>query len=283
MQTRQETQKSINATALSWQAFPTSEAGFLRAPVLVSGSHEAVLIDAGFTYPDAQVIVEAIQRSGKSLKSVYISVNDPDYYFNLPIISRAFPQAEIIAAPETVKLIQEKAPGKLATWSPQLGANGPAAVSDLVIPKPSSQSKLTVDGHAIEIITTKIAKDRGRYLWVPSLSAVFGGVAVFGGMYPWVADVSSLADRKAWIATLDGILARKPEIVVPGHIRANWPMDLSGVTYTRDFLIAFNEEDARSKDAAELIAAMRKRYPNDAMPISLEMGAKVVKHEMQWG
>ena len=41
--------------------------------------------------------------------------------------------------------------------------------------------------------------------------------------------------------------------------------------------------DSKLSVAALLITAMRKRYPNDAFPVSLELGAKVAKHEMQWG
>ncbi|GAA3096618.1 MBL fold metallo-hydrolase [Rhizobium viscosum] len=270
-------------SALSWQAFKANEAGFLRAPVLVSGKTEAVLIDSSFSFSDGKLVADAIKASGKRLTTVYITTNDPDYYFGLAPVHEAFPDARILAAPDTVALMREKAEGKIKAWSPVLGNDGPKAVSELIFPEATDVTSLSVDGEKLEIVTAPGIKDRGRYIWVPSLKAVFGGVAVFGGMYPWVADLPAADDRKAWRAALDGILARNPKIVVPGHTTAAWPTDASGVTYTRDYLIAFEAEAAKAADSKALIEAMKKLYPNDAMPISLELGAKVAKGEISWG
>lgn len=268
---------------LAWTAIRASEQGFLRAPVLVTGPTEAILIDAGFTYAHGKAVVDAVRASGKRLKMVYITVNDPDYYFNLPIIRAAFPDAPILAAPDTVAQMRRKAEGKIENWSPKLGDNGPRSVAELVFPEPSELRSLAIDGEAIDIITAPGLKDRGRYLWVPSLRAVFGGVPVFGGMYPWVADLPTVAERQAWVGALNGMLALQPRIVVAGHMTADWPTDTSGITYTRDYLIAFEAEAAKAANSAELIAAMTRRYPNQAMKISLELGAKVAKGEMTWG
>ncbi|BBK31261.1 glyoxylase-like metal-dependent hydrolase (beta-lactamase superfamily II) [Stella humosa] len=270
-------------TPLAWTAFPTSEAGFLRAPVLLTGATEAILIDAGFTYSDGAAVVEAIRQSGKRLATVYVSANDPDFYFSLVPIRKAFPAAQILAAPQTVELMRRKAAGKVKAWAGKLGANGPQSVDELVFPTASTADALFVDGQRLEIVETPGTNDRGRYLWVPSLQAVFGGVLVFGGMYPWVADTATAAERGAWLQALDGIAARKPRIVVPGHMVAGWPTDMTGVAFTRGYLVAFEQEAAKATDAAALIAAMRQRYPDAAMPVSLEIGAKVAKGEMRWG
>ncbi|WP_245306739.1 MULTISPECIES: hypothetical protein [unclassified Rhizobium] len=160
--------------------------------------------------------------------------------------------------------MRKKAEGKIKTWSPVLGDNGPKSVSDLIFPEASDINTLSVDGEKLEIITAPGLKDRGRYIWVPSLHAVFGGVAVFGGMYPWVVDLPTVEERNAWRAALDDILARKPKIVVPGHTTSTWPTDASSVSYTRDYLIAFDAEAAKAAASKALIAAMEKLYPNAA-------------------
>lgn len=268
---------------LAWTVFRSSEAGFLRAPVLVTGPTEAVLIDANFNYADGKMVADAIQQCGKRLTTIYITVNDPDYYFGLAPIRAAFPNVRILAAPDTVALMRQKAAGKIEAWSPKLGDNGPKSVSELIFSEPSDITSLSVDGETLEIVTAPGVKDRGRYIWVPSLGAVFGGVPVFGGMYPWVADLPTGAERSAWRTALEGILARNPRIVVPGHMTATWPTDISGVTFTRDYLIAFEAEAAKAKDAAALIVEMKKLYPNEAFELSLVLGAKVAKGEMKWG
>ena len=40
--------------ALTWHHFPAGPNGFFRAPVLITGSTEAVLIDGGFTLSDGR-------------------------------------------------------------------------------------------------------------------------------------------------------------------------------------------------------------------------------------
>ena len=129
--------KSVMATTtgLTWKHFPAGENGFFRAPVLISGAHEAVLIDAGFTLPDGKALAEAIKASGKQLTTIYISQSDPDYYFSLAPVRAAFPQARVLAASDTLRAIHGNVEKKLATWGPQLKDNGPQKLADVATGK----------------------------------------------------------------------------------------------------------------------------------------------------
>jgi glyoxylase-like metal-dependent hydrolase (beta-lactamase superfamily II) len=101
---------------LEWRAFPAGETGFFRAPVLVWGPKEAVLIDGGFTLPDGQALADAIKATGRDLTTIYVSQSDPDYYFSLGPIKAAFPRAKVLAASDTIAAIQASVEKKLATW-----------------------------------------------------------------------------------------------------------------------------------------------------------------------
>ncbi len=269
-------------TKLNWQYFQAPETGFRRTPVLLTGRNEAILLDGSFTLSDGRAVADAIRSTGKRLSTIYISCNDPDYYFSLRPIVEAFPDAKVIAKPATVAAIHANVEGKLATWEPQLKENGPQKLSDVVIPTASDLRALELDGEKIEIVEVSDMHDR-RYLWVPSLKAVFGGVLVSSGIHVWVADEATPAKRQAWIKALDELAARKPKIVVPAHQTEDAPQGLDAVKFTRDYLVAFHEEEEKAKDSATLIAAMTKRYPNLADIGSLELGAKVAKGEMKWG
>jgi glyoxylase-like metal-dependent hydrolase (beta-lactamase superfamily II) len=141
---------------------------------------------------------------------------------------------------------------------------------------------LTVDGEAIEIVEAEGLANR-RYLFVPSLNAVFGGVMIFNGVHVWTADTNSAELRAAWIATLEKLAARKPAIVVAGHMTPEAPTDLSGVEHTIAYLKAFEEELAKTKDSAVLKAAMEARFPGLGMGVALDIGSKVATGEMKWG
>lgn len=270
------------AAPLQWQALPAGERGFFRAPVLLSGAKEAILIDGGFSLPDGRAVVEAIKASGKTLTTIYVSQSDPDYYFSLGPVKAAFPSAKVIAASATIAAIKGNVEKKLAVWGPQLKENGPQTLADVVMPEAFDGPGLQLEGHAIEIVAASALENR-RYLWVPSLKAVFGGVLVFSGLHVWTADTPTPQARAAWIRNLEAIAARKPAIVVPGHLAAGAALDVSAVTYTRDYLLAFEEEAAKAADSAALIAAMKRRYPSAGLAPALEIGAKVVKGEMKWG
>lgn len=269
-------------TKLRWQHFAAGEHGFFRAPVLIFGAREAVLIDAGFTLSDGRAVAEAIKATGKQLTTIYISQSDPDYYFGLAPIKAAFPQARVIAAPATLAAIQGNVEKKLATWGPQLKDNGPQTLEDIVMPEPFDGPAIELEEQNIEIVEADNLHNR-RYLWVPSLDAIFGGVLVFSGVHVWTADTSSAEGRAAWVRTLDAMLARNPSVVVPGHMAPEAATDASAIRYTRDYLLAFEEELAKATDSAALIAAMKARYPNAGMGIALQIGAKVATGEMKWG
>lgn len=273
---------TASQTALNWADFPAGEHGFFRAPVLLSGAREAILIDGGFTLSDGRKVAEAIRASGKTLTTIYVSQSDPDYYFSLAPIVAAFPQARVIAAADTIAAIKASVEKKIATWGPQLKDNGPQQVSDVVFPEAFDGPALNLEGHEIQIVAASGLANR-RYLWVPSLKAVFGGVLVFSGLHVWTADTGSAEARKAWVATLESILARQPAVVIPGHLALDAPTGTAAVQYTRDYLLAFEEALAKAGDSADLIQALKQRYPAAGLEVALQIGAKVATGELKWG
>lgn len=270
------------ASSLNWTHFPAGENGFYRAPVLVYGPTEALLIDGGFTLSDGRAIADAIKAGGRKLTAIYVSQSDPDYYFSLAPIVAAFPDAKVLAASETIAAIRGNVEKKLAAWSPQLKDNGPKALADVVFPAAYDALSIGVDGNSVEIVAAKNLPNR-RYLHVPALNAIFGGVLVFSDVHVWTADTQSDAAVSAWIAALDEIAALAPEIIIPGHMTVDAPLGLAAVDFTKSYLLAFAEAKAKSADSAALKAAMLAKFPGLGMGVALDIGAKVAKGEMQWG
>jgi glyoxylase-like metal-dependent hydrolase (beta-lactamase superfamily II) len=268
--------------SLTIKVYRAGENGFFRAPVLLTGDRNAVLIDGGQTFADAEVIVNDIRSSGKRLTTIYVSQGDPDFYFNLLTFRTAFPDAEIIAQPDVVAHIEATVSKKLEIWGPKFGDRGPTTINQIVIPKPWSASTLTVDGDTIQIIRTP-GFALSEYLWVPSNKAVFGGVLVYSGLHVWTADTHEPAQRAAWVRALDEMASRAPQLVVPGHTAVSAPNDVRAVAYTREYLLAFEEVVAASANSAAVVSAMKARYRSAGFEIALDIGAKVAKGEMKWG
>lgn len=262
---------------------PGAKSMFPVSSEIVTGQADAVLIDAQFQRNDAEALVQKIKATGKKLTTVYISHSDPDYYFGLDVIQAAFPDAKLVATPQTVAAIQASKDGKLAHWGPILKDNAPRA---LVVPQPLAGDSIELEGRKIQVVGLDGPTPERSFAWIPSLKAVVGGIPVSANIHVWVADTQTPESRRDWIKTLGRIEALHPKTVAPGHYLPNAngsaPYSLASVKFTRDYLRAFEAEAAKAKDSTALIAAMKKRYPKLQDVSSLELGAKVIKGEMKW-
>ncbi|MFK3843621.1 MBL fold metallo-hydrolase [Serratia sp. NPDC087055] len=269
------------ANTLTMEVYnPGEKSVFPVSSEIISGKHEVALIDAQFQRNDAEELVKKIKATGKKLTTVYISHSDPDFYFGLDVIKAAFPQAKIIASPGTIKEINATKDGKVAYWGPILKDNAPKAV---VVPQALQGDSFTVDGQKVEVKGLTGPTPERTYVWIPALKAVVGGVPVAGdNIHPWVADNQTVESRAHWQQTLEGIKALKPNVVVPGHFLPGADQTLKSVTFTQNYLTTLEAELPKTKNSAELIAAMKKHYPNLKDESSLELSAKVLKGEMKW-
>ena len=258
---------------------PGDKAIFPVSSEIVYGDKEAILIDAQFQRNDAEALVAKIRASGRKLTTVYISQADPDFYFGLDVIRAAFPDAAIVASKETVAIIKAQMDGKLAYWGPILKGNAPTA---LVLPAVLKGDSLNLEGRKIEIRGLHGASPDRTYVWIPSLNTVAGGVLVNSGTHVWIADTQTPESRRHWLAALNDIASLKPATVVPGHYLGAAPKGLEAVTFTADYVRAFEQEAAKAADSKALIGAMKQRYPTLGAVPSLELSAKVIKGEMKW-
>ncbi len=247
--------------------------------VVVSGKSEAVVIDSGFTRADALRVAANVLDSGKTLKTIFISNADPDFYFGAEVLKGYFPQAQVLTTPAVREKIQAKLAGKIAFWAPKMGANAP---KQPIVPDELKGTTLSVDGETIEVRGTTGELAHRPYVWIPSIKTIAGNIAVFGNLHVWTADTQKASERKAWFAQLDEIEALKPVTVVPGHMAPATALDVSAVRYTREYLQRFDVEAAKAKNGAELIDAMKRAYPQAGLGMALDIGAKVNKGEMQW-
>ena len=258
---------------------PGAEAIFPVSSVLVSGEKDAILVDAQFAKGQAQQLVDKIRASGKHLTTIYISHGDPDYYFGLETLTKAFPEANVLATAPTVEHINQTKDAKLAFWGPKMGADVP---NQLIVPQVMQGNTLELEGHELDVVGLASRQPERTFVWIPSLKAVVGGVVVADNLHVWMADTQTPQSHRQWLGTLKRIASLQPKIVVPGHYLGENDQSMNSVTFTRDYIKVFDEETLKAKNSDELIAAMKKRYPNLGEASSLELSAKVAKGEMKW-
>ncbi|MEP7297504.1 MAG: MBL fold metallo-hydrolase [Burkholderiales bacterium] len=268
------------AQPLAVKVYNADGNSFNVTSTLITGEKDAIVIDAGFTRADALRIAANVLDSGKQLTTIYVSQADPDYYFGVEALKEVFPQADVVTTRAVLDKLAPKMAGKLAFWGPKMGANAPRKP---VVPRALEGTVLKLEDQTIEIRGTQGLLAHRPYAWIPSIKAIVGDIGVFGNMHVWTADTQSAAERAAWVAQLDEMAALKPELVVPGHMRAGTKLDASAIAFTKDYLQTFEKALPGAKTSVELINSMKQAYPqvtDGAM--SLDIGAKVNKGEMKW-
>ena len=124
---------SANAKGLSLKVYnPGTKAIFPVSSTIVYGKKDAALIDAQFQKQYAEEVVKEIKALKKNLKYVFISYNDPDFYFGLDVIHKAFPEAQILSTAQTTYLIEASKDFKLNVWKDQLKSDAP---DSLIVPQ----------------------------------------------------------------------------------------------------------------------------------------------------
>jgi glyoxylase-like metal-dependent hydrolase (beta-lactamase superfamily II) len=243
--------------ALSLKVITSSPGSLNTKFTLIQGETEAVLVDVPFLRSDAYRLVADILDSGKTLTTIIVTHAHPDHYFSLDVLRDAFPNARAIAAPVVVADVWTSFPARLAFWQPQIGAQAPRYP---MIPTAFDETSFELEGHRIEILGPFTGDaPNSTAVYVPDLDAVIAGDIVFNQVHVYAG---GKAERAAWVATLDRLLALEPEIVVAGHTKANLPNTRAGLEYTRGYLLRFEQAIAEAKDAPELMAIMRGAYPD---------------------
>jgi glyoxylase-like metal-dependent hydrolase (beta-lactamase superfamily II) len=269
------------STNLKYTVHTAGDAGLHKSSVLITGEREAILIDGQFTLAEQHRVLADVIDSGKELTTVIVTTSDPDYYFGLEVIRRAFPDVRIVATATTVDRIKASWEKKLKTWA-HLGKNLPAEV---IIPELLEQDRISLEGHDFELRGGHPDLVwRTEYLWQPEDRAVVGGVLLFAGLHVWTADTATPRERAAWSETLTEMEQLAPRFVVAGHRSADSATNASVIADTRAYLAAFEEELAKSgNDAEALKAAILERYPNLGLLVAVDLGTKVATGEMTWG
>jgi len=255
---------------------PGDKAIFPVTSTLISGERDVILVDAQFSTREAFELVERIQASGKNLTTIFISHGDPDFYFGLDTLTRAFPKAKVLATPETIAYIEKSREPKLAYWGPILKDSAPART---LVPQAMQGDHLSLEGQRIELIGHD---PKHTSLWIPSIKAVVGGVLTYANIHPWIADAQTPQARQSWLESLDELEALQPKTLVPGHFMGQPKLNLDDLRFTRNYLSDLEAALPNTKNSQALVETMQTKYPDLLDASSLELSAKVLKGEMQW-
>jgi glyoxylase-like metal-dependent hydrolase (beta-lactamase superfamily II) len=266
--------------ALATKACFSTERGFEVASVIVTGEQDAVLIDAQWTLANAHRVIAEILETGKNLTTIYVTHAHPDHYFGLGPLKQAFPNARIVALPTVSRTINNQFFGKVEHWEEMIGVNN-APKSGTPI-EPLNQEYIELEGKRLEIMPSIMGDLKyNTMVWIPSIKTLCASDVLFNQAHPFTCEVT-VEERKEWLEVLDRIETMGVEVIIPGHQKPGMPFDSSSVQFTRDYLIATDEELAKKTDVPGFYYAMVKRFPDANLFISNHMNADVFKGQLEW-
>jgi glyoxylase-like metal-dependent hydrolase (beta-lactamase superfamily II) len=262
------------------KVFFSDESGFEVASVIVTGKTDAVLIDAQWTLSNAHRVIAEVLETGKHLKTIYITHAHPDHYFGLGTIAEAFPQARVVALPSEARIINKQFFGKIEYWEKVIGAiNVPRKTANI---EPLTENYFELEGQRIEIIPEVMGDMKyNTVVWIPSIRTLFGSDVLFNQAHPFTCELTA-EERQQWIRDIERLEKMDAEVIIPGHQKPGMSFDSSSYDFTRDYLVATEEELARTNDVAGFYYAMVKRFPEANLFISNEMNANVFKGGFDW-
>jgi glyoxylase-like metal-dependent hydrolase (beta-lactamase superfamily II) len=248
---------------------------------LISGEHDAVLIDAALAPQDAGRVVDWIRASGKNLTTIYITHGHGDHFFGLNTILDAFPHARAVTAAAVVPEAQgQLSPELLQFWT----AIFPGQIPEHpIVPDALDSDLIDLEGHDLRIITVgQSDTSPSTIVHIPSMDAVIAGDVAYNGIHQWLAQTDH-DKRLQWIASVEQIEALKPKIVVAGHRRPDAPDNApatilgSTKTYIRDF----DQSLSGSRSAQELVDRMMVLHGDLGNPYTLWTAARAVFEQGQ--
>jgi len=272
--------KTHGRNSLATKVFFSDESGFEVASVIVTGKTDAVLIDAQWTLSNAHRVIAEVLETGKYLKTIYITHAHPDHYFGLGTVAEAFPEARVVALPSVARVINKQFFGKIEHWEKVIGMiNVPRKTAKI---ESLTEDGFELEGERIEIVPEVMGDMKyNTVVWIPSIRTLVGSDVLFNQAHPFTCELTA-EERQQWIRDIDRLERLDAEVVIPGHQKPGMPFDSSSFDFTRDYLVATEQELARTKDVASFYYAMVKRFPEANLFISNEMNANVFKGGMNW-
>ncbi|MEY8761463.1 MoaF-related domain-containing protein [Chryseobacterium tongliaoense] len=255
---------------------PGAKAIFPITSTIIYGDKDVMLVDAQFQKQYAEQLVKEIKATGKNLTTVFISHSDPDFYFGLDVIKKAFPKVKIISTAQTAYLISASKDDKLAVWKPQLKTDAP---SEIIIPE-AVNTIPDLEGNKIEI-KQNIDDPAHSFLWIPSLKTVLGGISVSVDSHLWMADTQNKEAIDQWIGQIDAMKALQPAQVVPSHF-STLSLSPDSLDFVKNYLESYKKAVSENKTSENIVNCMVNKYPKLPGKDELGMGVKVFLGEMNW-
>src|ERR1700730_1282319 len=257
---------------VSIKVFTSPDDQFWANSVIIEGAREVMLVDAQLTKTSAEKVLQQIRETKKPLSVIYVTHEHADHFLGLEVFKEDYPGVRIIANSAVTDRVNKVYQEKVDKWKKILGSG---AISQVVAIEKFDGNSIEFENSQIELLKdVQGDTDENTMLWIPEQRILIAGDVLFNNMHVYTAETDSKA-RGKWLNSINKIRELKPSVVIPGHSKVGAPLDAStAVDFTENYLLVFEEELKKAKDADSLINAMKEKFPSADLLLAIERGAK---------
>jgi glyoxylase-like metal-dependent hydrolase (beta-lactamase superfamily II) len=228
---------------------------------LISGSSEAVLIDAQHIRTDVAALGDLIERKGRRLTTIYITHGHADHWYGAGELLSRFPGARVVATTPVLEYINQAAEVEGQQWSAMFGDR---VVKPTAVPEALDGLTLELEGYELQIVEVgqgDIAPS--TVVHIPAIDTVVAGDVVYNQIHAMLG-LSGPRGWERWLQSLDAIEKLDAQMIVAGHKKPeSSDREVSRMMdETRSYISDF-ANGAQSLDSAEeLVQLMKSKYPD---------------------
>lgn len=269
---------------LATKVFVSNDDGFCVTSVIIMGKEKCAVFDTQWTVANAYRFLAEIVEENLELETIYLSHAHPDHYFGAAVLKEAFPNARVIAVPEEAKIIEAQWSQKWDEVVPEIGEINyvKREIPFHVEPLEGEDKFFMLEGEKIQVIDRLMGDYRyNTAIYVPSINTLMCSDILFNEAHPFTCEVTQ-EERKEWLEVLDRLEAMDADVIIPGHMKFGMPFDKTSIEWTRQYILATEEELAKCTSCGEFYFNMDRRFNKAVLTKSNEMNSMVFFQQREW-